>query len=142
MPGFIKLHHPYLLTAAVVAITIAGVLLVVNFMGGEKKIQHRIERLYSLEDPRFTHELGVLLGPPFIGGNRHQVLLNGEQIFPPMLAAIRRNPSRLRPTSTGRATLALSLRMRWSSGHARASRCMCCWIGWAAQRWMKNLSMT
>ncbi len=89
MPGFIKLHHPFLLTAAVVAITIAGVLLVVNFMGGEKKIQHRIERLYSLEDPRFTHELGVLLGPPFIGGNRSQVLLNGDQIFPPMLAAIR-----------------------------------------------------
>jgi cardiolipin synthase A/B len=89
MSGFIKLRHPYLLTAAVVAITIAGVLLVVNFMGGEKKIQHRIERLYSLEDPRFMHELGVLLGPPFIGGNRHQVLLNGDEIFPPMLAAIR-----------------------------------------------------
>ena len=89
MPGFIKLRHPYLLTTAVVAITIAGVLLVVNFMGGEKKIQQRVERLYSLEDPRFMHELGVLLGPPFIGGNRHQVLLNGDQIFPPMLAAIR-----------------------------------------------------
>ena len=89
MPGSIKLRHPYLLTAAVVATTIAGVLLVVNFMEGEKKIQHRIERLYSLEDPRFMHELGVLLGPPFIGGNRHQVLRNGDQIFPPMLAAIR-----------------------------------------------------
>ncbi len=89
MPGFIKLRHPLLLTAAVVATTIAGVLLIVNFMGGEKKIQHQIERLYSLEDPRFMHELGVLLGPPFIGGNRHQVLLNGDQIFPPMLAAIR-----------------------------------------------------
>ena len=89
MPDFIKRCHPLLLIAAAVAITIAGVLLVVNFMGGEKKIQHRIERLYSLEDPRFTYELGALLGPPFIGGNRHQVLLNGDQIFPPMLAAIR-----------------------------------------------------
>ena len=77
-----------LLIAAAVAITLAGVLLIVNFMGGEKKIQQRVERLYSLDDPRFMHELGVLLGPPFIGGNRHQVLLNGDQIFPPMLAAI------------------------------------------------------
>lgn len=33
--------------------------------------------------------LGVLLGPAFIGGNRTQVLLNGDQIFPPMLAAIK-----------------------------------------------------
>jgi cardiolipin synthase len=34
-------------------------------------------------------ELGVLLGPPFLGGTRVQALLNGEQIFPAMLAAIR-----------------------------------------------------
>jgi cardiolipin synthase len=31
----------------------------------------------------------VLLGPPVLGGNRYQVLLNGDQIFPSMLAAIR-----------------------------------------------------
>jgi cardiolipin synthase A/B len=89
MPDATKLSHPILLTAAAVAVTLVCVLLLLNFMGGEKKIEHRIERLYSLEDPRFMHELGVLLGPPFIGGNRHQVLLNGDQIFPPMLAAIR-----------------------------------------------------
>ena len=87
-----KLYRPgriAMLVAAAIAITVASVLLVVNFMGGEKKIQQRIERLYSLEDPRFMHELGVLLGPAFIGGNKPQVLLNGDQIFPPMLAAIR-----------------------------------------------------
>jgi cardiolipin synthase len=37
----------------------------------------------------FRPELGVLLGPPFIDGTRHQVLVNGDQIFPAMLAAIR-----------------------------------------------------
>lgn len=77
-----------LLAAAAMAITIISVLLVVNLMGGEKKIQQRITRLYSLDDPRFMHELGVLLGRPFTVGNRPQVLLNGDQIFPPMLAAI------------------------------------------------------
>ena len=78
-----------MLIAATVAITIAGVLFAVNFMEGEEKIQQRIERMYSLEDPRFTYELGVLLGPAFVGGNKQQVLLNGDQIFAPMLAAIR-----------------------------------------------------
>ena len=78
-----------MLIAVTVAVTLACVLVFVNFMGGEKKIQQRIERLYALEDPRFMHELGVLLGPPFISGNRTQVLLNGDQIFAPMLEAIR-----------------------------------------------------
>jgi cardiolipin synthase A/B len=78
-----------LLIAAGVVVTIASVLLVVNFMGGEKKIEQRIERLYSLDDPRFAQELGVLLGPPFVDGNLPKVLRNGDEIFPPMLAAIR-----------------------------------------------------
>ena len=34
-------------------------------------------------------ELGALLGPPVVGGNRYRVLLNGDEIFPAMLAAIR-----------------------------------------------------
>jgi cardiolipin synthase A/B len=72
-----------------VAATVAAVLIGVNFMSGEKKIERRIERSYALSDPRFGHELGVLLGPPFLPGNRHQALLNGEQIFPAMLEAIR-----------------------------------------------------
>ncbi len=75
--------------AGAVALTLVLVLLAVNFIGGEKKIDRRISRLYSLDEPRFTQELGLFLGPPFISGNRHRVLLNGDQIFPPMLAAIR-----------------------------------------------------
>lgn len=68
--------------------TIVVGLLVWNFIGGEKKVERRIERLYSLDDGRFVSQLGVLLGPPFLGGNTVQVLLNGDEIFPPMLAAI------------------------------------------------------
>ncbi len=58
-------------------------------MGSEKKIQRRLERLYPLEDPLFRHELGVLLGPPLLAGNRVEALHNGDGFFPPMLAAIR-----------------------------------------------------
>jgi cardiolipin synthase A/B len=79
---------PYLLAGAAL-LTIAGVLVAVNFVGAEKRIERRIEKAYPLEDPRFRHELGVLLGPPFVAGNRHRVLRNGDEIFPAMLAAIR-----------------------------------------------------
>jgi cardiolipin synthase A/B len=77
-----------------VAASAAGLALVAavvasNCNGGEKKIDRHIERLYALDHPRFLHELGVLLGPPFLQGNRVQALLNGDRIFPPMLAAIR-----------------------------------------------------
>ena len=75
--------------AAAVMLTLFGGVLVSNFMGGEKKIERRIERLYALDDPRFMYELGVLLGPPFLDGVGIRALLNGDQIFPPMLAAIR-----------------------------------------------------
>ena len=64
-------------------------LLVSNFVGGEAKIERRIERLYTLDDPRFMRELGVLLGPPFLPGTQVRALQNGDEIFPPMLAAIR-----------------------------------------------------
>ena len=64
-------------------------LLVSNFVGGETKIERRIERLYTLDDPRFMRELGLLLGPPFVQGTKVRALLNGDEIFPPMLAAIR-----------------------------------------------------
>ncbi len=77
-----------------VGVAIAGLCLVVgllvsNFVGGETKIERRIERLHALEDPHFFRELGVLLGPPFLPGTRVRALLNGDEIFPPMLAAIR-----------------------------------------------------
>jgi cardiolipin synthase len=75
--------------AAAAALALVGGLLVANFMGGEKKIDRHIERLYTLDDTQFMKELGVLLGPPFVSGVRVQALLNGDQIFPPMLAAIR-----------------------------------------------------
>lgn len=64
------------------------ILIALNFTTGEKKIERHLPRLYALSDERFSHELGVLLGPAFVPGNRAQILLNGDQIFPSMLQAI------------------------------------------------------
>ena len=78
-----------LIVAGVASLALITGLLVSNFMGGETKVEQRVERIYAIDDPRFTQELGVLLGPPFLPGNKVSALLNGDQIFPPMLAAIR-----------------------------------------------------
>jgi cardiolipin synthase A/B len=60
-----------------------------NFVGSEKRIERRITHHVGVADPGFTRELGLLLGPPIVGGNRVDHFENGAQIFPAMLAAIR-----------------------------------------------------
>ena len=72
-----------------IVVTLLVALVVVNAGSGEKKIQQRIEHLYGVEDPQFLHVMGTMLGPPVVAGNRYQVLVNGDRIFPSMLAAIR-----------------------------------------------------
>jgi cardiolipin synthase len=72
-----------------VALTLAVVLIAVNFMTGEKRIEHRLTRMDSIDSPQFALELSVLLGPPLVGGNDVVALFNGDEIFPAMLAAIR-----------------------------------------------------
>ncbi|SAK45300.1 cardiolipin synthetase [Caballeronia arationis] len=77
-------------TAAVVACaTLVVVLVVANLTSGEKKIEHTIERRYASDDPQFPRSMSLLLGPPVEDGNRFDVLVNGDEIFPSMLAGIR-----------------------------------------------------
>jgi cardiolipin synthase len=69
-----------------------GVLIAVvsaNFVRSEKKIQHRVESPYGIDDAQFIRAINTLLGPPLIGGNTVTELLNGDEIFPSMLGAIR-----------------------------------------------------
>ncbi len=72
------------------ALTLLSVFLVFNFMPSETKIERQLQRLYDTDDPQFRRSMGILLGPPIIEGNKVEVLLNGEQIFPSMLDAIRK----------------------------------------------------
>ena len=84
-----KRKRLFMAIAATFVLTLLAVLLVVNFSSGEKNVSSELPRLYSSHDPQFKRALGSLLGPPLGGGNQEQALLNGEQIFPAMLAAIR-----------------------------------------------------
>ncbi len=77
------------MAAIAVGVTLAVGLVALMFKTGEKKIEQTIARLYDAKDDQFGRAMGVLLGPPNIAGNRFDVLLNGDEIFPSMLAAIR-----------------------------------------------------
>ena len=77
------------LILATAAATAAVTLLAVNFSVGEKQITERITHTYTITDPQFQRSMGVLLGPPLVDGNRVDTLVNGREIFPAMLAAIK-----------------------------------------------------
>jgi cardiolipin synthase A/B len=74
---------------ASIAVTIVVVVVFINLRTPEKKIQHQVHHLYSTVDAQFEREMGTLLGPAILPGNRITVLQNGDEIFPAMLAAIR-----------------------------------------------------
>jgi cardiolipin synthase len=71
------------------ALTLLAVFVTLNLMPGEKKIEQQLVRSYSTADAQFRRSMGVLLGPPIVDGNDVKVLLNGDEIFPAMLDAIR-----------------------------------------------------
>lgn len=54
-----------------------------------KQPRHEVQSLYSARSPEFQQAAGSLLGPNFVGGNSISTLVNGDEIFPAMLNAIR-----------------------------------------------------
>jgi cardiolipin synthase A/B len=69
--------------------TALAVLLVANFSLGDKVIDREVASHYTVEEPQFRRTINVLLGPQLLPGNQVQALVNGDQIFPAMLKAIR-----------------------------------------------------
>jgi cardiolipin synthase len=79
------------IVAGLVGALCAAVITVValNLFLGETEIERRLVHRYTIDDPQFRRELGVLLGPPIIDGNSVVNLENGVEIFPAMLAAVK-----------------------------------------------------
>ncbi len=65
------------------------VVLSMNFVTPEKSLGEIVPHRHGVESPQFRRELGVLLGPSLMSGNRVDALENGCEIFPAMLEAIR-----------------------------------------------------
>ncbi len=73
----------------IVLASIIVTVITLNFIPSEKKVQTRISEIYAVHDDQFLRSMSNLLGPPLVAGNEVKELLNGDEIFPPMLKAIR-----------------------------------------------------
>ena len=79
----------WLIVLITAAVTWVLIILIRQFTAPEKAISHELDHRYGVEDEQFLRSMGSLLPPALLGGNRITPLLNGDQIFPAMLEAIR-----------------------------------------------------
>ncbi len=85
--SFLKTKKLFILW--IIAGSVLATVIALNVTSGEKKIDKQITELYAVNDPQFLRSMGNLLGPSIASGNHVTTLLNGDQIFPAMLVAIR-----------------------------------------------------
>jgi cardiolipin synthase len=76
----------------------------------EKEIRRPLESPYGVDDAQFPRSMSTLLGPPLLTGNRVETLLNGDQIFPAMLGAIK----------SARRTITFETYIYWSGDIGKA----------------------
>lgn len=62
--------------------------LAMNFRTPEKRVARQVAHHQGISHPQFEREMGTLMGPAILGGNRVTALQNGSAIFPAMLDAI------------------------------------------------------
>jgi len=87
-----------------IALTLLAVIVAANFQTPEKTLKHSMAHLHGIESLQFKREMGTLLGPAILSGNKVNALQNGDEIFPRMLAAIR----------TARHTITFETYIYWS----------------------------
>jgi cardiolipin synthase A/B len=81
-------RRPVLVGFVAGVLTLLATLLALNLSLGDKQIDWKLPHQHAVDSPQFPRTLGHLLGPPLVGGNRVEALVNGDRIFPAMLAAI------------------------------------------------------
>jgi cardiolipin synthase len=77
-------HHRKLIFSVLMVCAIVAVLLAV----AQDQQTLKIDSPYASADPEFPSYVAALLGVQATGGNTYQVLVNGDEIFPAMLAAM------------------------------------------------------
>ena len=71
------------------ALTAVLIVLWSNLSSPAPPVPPTIAHNYAAGDSQFIRVMSSLLGPPMVDGNRVRTLLNGDQSFPAMVAAIR-----------------------------------------------------
>jgi cardiolipin synthase len=80
--GMPPLRRTFLIIGIIAGVVAFGLLLAQD----QETLRPRSQ--YAVEDPRFPEYLAALTGLDLSRGNRYEVLTNGDQFFPSMLAAI------------------------------------------------------
>ena len=96
------------ITATAIASLLAMVL-VLNLSLGNKQVDAPLVHLYGVADPQFPRAMASVLNRGLLDGNRIDELLNGDEIFPAMLGAIR----------AARHTITLETYIYWSGSIGR-----------------------
>lgn len=69
--------------------TCAACFAIATVTGCGKSIGYELGATHTVAEPQFERSMGSLLGPPIVDGNSVTTLVNGDEIFPSMLEAIR-----------------------------------------------------
>ena len=77
-------HHRKLIYTVLIVLGVGAGLLAL----AQDQETLKIQSTYAAEDPQFPAYVSALLGAYASGGNQYQVLTNGHEIFPSMLAAV------------------------------------------------------
>ncbi len=93
-----------------VTVTLVATLVVSNLFPAEPSVDPRVVRIDAAESDQFRRDMGAMLGPTILGGNRIEALQNGDEIFPAMLDAIR----------SARHTITLESYIYWSGEIGKA----------------------
>lgn len=83
-----RTKHRLTWVLSTVALTMLTFSMLANFARPEKKLEHTLAHRYTVDDPQFRREMGVMLGPGITQGNEVVAYNNGDEIFPPMIEAI------------------------------------------------------
>ena len=84
---FLLLHRLATRVAAALALILAGVGFLLLIAQDQETVRARSE--IAADDPAFVDYVASLVGASPTSGDRYTALVNGDRIFPPMLAAIR-----------------------------------------------------
>ena len=80
---------PWLIVLVTAAATWLIIVIVRQFLAPERAVRHELQHLYGVKDEQFLRSMGTLLPPAVLTGNTITPLINGDEIFPAMLKAIR-----------------------------------------------------
>jgi len=82
-------RYPPVLAAVSAALGVLACLVAVNLLPERRDLQQPLPHHLATSDAQFRTSMGALFGSNSIPGNKVETLVNGNEIFPAMLRAMR-----------------------------------------------------